>query len=67
MMLTHTAKILADNPEFLWARLLNSQTRQAHPEKAWGKHREVFSKMPVHKLKGRRDSLSSKNITLEHQ
>lgn len=28
-------KILADNPEFLWARLLNSQTRQAHPEKAW--------------------------------
>ena len=28
-------KILADNPEFPWARLLNSQTRQAHPEKAW--------------------------------
>jgi len=28
-------KILADNPEFLWAHLLNSQTRQAHPEKAW--------------------------------
>jgi len=28
-------KILADNPEFPWARLLNSQARQAHAEKAW--------------------------------
>lgn len=28
-------KILADNPEFPWARLLNSQARQAHPKKAW--------------------------------
>ena len=59
-------KIVADNPEFPWARLLNSQTRQAHPEKAWASI-ESFLKNAAHKLKGRRDSLSSKNITLEHQ
>jgi putative transposase len=28
-------KILADNPEFPWAKLLNSQARQAHAERAW--------------------------------
>lgn len=28
-------KLLADNPEFPWARLLNSQARQAHAERAW--------------------------------
>jgi len=28
-------KVLADNPEFPWARLLNSQARQAHAERAW--------------------------------
>lgn len=28
-------KILAENPEFPWARLLNSQARQAHAERAW--------------------------------
>jgi putative transposase len=28
-------KVLADNPEFPWARLLNSQGRQAHAERAW--------------------------------
>ncbi len=28
-------KVLADNPEFSWARLLNSQARQAHAERAW--------------------------------
>ena len=59
-------KILADNPEFPWARLLNCQARQAHAEKAWASI-ERFSQKCPHKLKGRRDSLSSKNITLEHQ
>jgi putative transposase len=28
-------KILADNPDFPWAKLLNSQARQAHAERAW--------------------------------
>jgi putative transposase len=28
-------KVLADNPEFPWAGLLNSQARQAHAERAW--------------------------------
>jgi putative transposase len=28
-------KVLADNSEFPWARLLNSQARQAHAERAW--------------------------------
>jgi putative transposase len=28
-------KVLADNPEFPWARLLNSQARQAHAERGW--------------------------------
>lgn len=28
-------KVLADNPEFPWACLLNSQARQAHAERAW--------------------------------
>jgi putative transposase len=28
-------KVLSDNPEFPWARLLNSQARQAHAERAW--------------------------------
>jgi putative transposase len=27
--------ILAKNPEFPWASLLNSQARQAHAERAW--------------------------------
>ncbi|MEH2411559.1 RNA-guided endonuclease InsQ/TnpB family protein [Nostoc sp.] len=28
-------KILADNPDFPWAKKLNSQARQAHAERAW--------------------------------
>jgi putative transposase len=28
-------KTLADNPEFPWAKKLNSQARQAHAERAW--------------------------------
>ena len=28
-------KVLADNPEFPWARQLNSMARQAHAERAW--------------------------------
>lgn len=28
-------KVLADNPDFPWARKLNSQARQAHAERAW--------------------------------
>jgi putative transposase len=28
-------KVLADNPQFPWARLLNSQARQAQAERAW--------------------------------
>jgi putative transposase len=28
-------KVLADNPEFPWAKQLNSQARQAHAERAW--------------------------------
>jgi len=28
-------KVLSDNPEFPWARQLNSMARQAHAERAW--------------------------------
>jgi len=28
-------KVLADNPDFPWAKQLNSQARQAHAERAW--------------------------------
>lgn len=28
-------QILADNPEFPWAKPLNSMARQAHAERAW--------------------------------
>lgn len=28
-------KVLADNPEFPWAKQLNAQARQAHAERAW--------------------------------
>ena len=46
-------KILADNPEFPWARLLNSQTRQAHPEKAWASI-ERFSQKCRSQVKGKK-------------
>ncbi|MBW4569198.1 MAG: hypothetical protein KME31_14615 [Tolypothrix carrinoi HA7290-LM1] len=35
-------KVLADNAEFPWARLLNSQARQAHAERAWAGPIEVL-------------------------
>jgi putative transposase len=46
-------KILADNPEFPWARLLNSQTRQAHAEKAWASI-ERFSQKCRSPVKGKK-------------
>lgn len=46
-------QILADNPEFPWARLLNSQARQAHPEKAWASM-ERFSKKCRSQVKGKK-------------
>ena len=35
-------KVLADNPEFPWARLLNSQARQAHAERAWASIERLY-------------------------
>ena len=46
-------KILADNPEFPWARLLNSQARQAHTEKAWASI-ERFSQKCRSQVKGKK-------------
>jgi len=46
-------KILADNSEFPWARLFNSQTRQAHPEKAWASM-ERFSQKCRPQVKGKK-------------
>ena len=36
-------KVLADNPEFPWAKQLNSQARQAHAERAWAAIERFFS------------------------
>jgi len=46
-------KILADNPEFPWARLLNSQTRQAHAERAWASI-DRFSQKCRSQVKGKK-------------
>ncbi len=35
-------KILADNPEFPWAKQLNSQARQAHAERTWAAIERFF-------------------------
>ncbi len=35
-------KVLADNPEFPWAKQLNSQARQAHAERAWAAIERFF-------------------------
>ena len=43
-------KVLADNPEFPWAKQLNSQARQAHAERAWASierfYRNCKAKVP---------------------
>lgn len=43
-------KVLADNPEFPWAKQLNSMARQAHAERAWASverfYRNCFAKTP---------------------
>ena len=46
-------KILAAHPEFPWARLLNSQARQAHTEKAWASI-ESFSQKSRSQVKGKK-------------
>jgi putative transposase len=46
-------KILADHPEFSWARLLNSQPRQAHAEKAWASIKR-FSQKCRSQVKGKK-------------
>jgi putative transposase len=46
-------KILADNPEFPWARQLNSMARQAHAERAWASI-ERFYRNCQQKVKGKK-------------
>ena len=40
--LSSYCKVLADNPEFPWARQLNSMARQAHAERAWASISRFF-------------------------
>ena len=46
-------KVLADNPEFPWAKKLNSMARQAHAERAWASierfYRNCKAKIPGQK------------------
>ncbi len=46
-------KVLADNPEFPWARLLNSQARQAHAERAWSSIERFYQNCRA-KVKGKK-------------
>ena len=46
-------KVLADNPEFPWAKQLNSQARQAHAERAWTAIERFFSNCKA-KVKGKK-------------
>jgi putative transposase len=46
-------KTLADNPDFLWARQLNSQARQAHAERAWASIERFYRRCKA-KISGRR-------------
>jgi len=46
-------KVLADNPEFPWARLLNSQARQAHAERAWASIERFYQNCRA-QLKGKK-------------
>jgi putative transposase len=52
-------KILADNPEFPWARLLNYQVPQAHPEKTWASI-ERFPQKCGSQVKGKKGFPQSK-------
>ncbi|MGB3238548.1 MAG: transposase, partial [Geitlerinemataceae cyanobacterium] len=40
--LSSYCKVLADNPEFPWAKQLNSMARQAHAERAWAAISKFF-------------------------
>jgi putative transposase len=46
-------KVLAENPEFPWAKSLNSMARQAHAERAWSAI-ERFYKNCKAKIKGKK-------------
>lgn len=46
-------KVLSDNPEFPWARQLNSMARQAHAERAWASI-ERFYRNGKAKIKGKK-------------
>jgi putative transposase len=46
-------KVLADNPEFPWACLLNSQARQAHAERAWASIERFYQNCRA-KVKGKK-------------
>jgi putative transposase len=46
-------KVLADNPEFPWAKQLNSMARQAHAERAWSSI-ERFYRNCRQQLKGKK-------------
>ena len=46
-------KVLADHPEFPWARLLNSQARQAHAERAWASIERFYQNCRA-QLKGKK-------------
>ena len=46
-------KVLADNPEFPWAKCLNSMARQAHAERAWASI-ERFYRSGKAQIKGKK-------------
>jgi putative transposase len=46
-------KVLADNPDFLWAKQLNSMARQVHAERAWASI-ERFYRNCQQKIKGKK-------------
>ena len=68
-------KVLADNPEFPWAKKLNSMARQAHAERAWASIERFYRNCkespltpePAGEKKGGLDTLSLPNIKPGHQ
>ncbi|MDJ0746470.1 MAG: transposase [Xenococcaceae cyanobacterium MO_167.B27] len=46
-------KVLADNPEFPWAKKLNSMARQAHAERAWASIERFYRNCRA-KIKGKK-------------
>ncbi len=46
-------KVLADNPEFPWAKKLNSMARQAHAERAWASIERFYRNCKA-KIKGKK-------------